>query len=109
MDDPRLIEWLELAERALAAPVEERGEVLSKVAERRAELQGSLEQTPPAEPAAADLARRLREAEEALGQLAQTLRDDLQTRVAELRQVRNATQGYRPARSNIPAFVSKSV
>ena len=109
MDDPRLIEWLELAERALAAPAEERGEVLSKVAERRAELQGSLEQTPPAEPAAADLARRLSEAEEALGQLAQTLRDDLQTRVAELRQVRNAAQGYRPARSNTPAFISKSV
>ncbi len=109
MDDPRLIEWLELAERALAAPVEERGEVLRQVAERRAELQGSLEQTPPAEPAAADLARRLSEAEEALGQLAQTLSDDLKARVAELRQVRKAAQGYRPARSNIPAFVSKSV
>ena len=109
MDDPRLIQWLDLAERALAAPAEERGEVLREIAERRAELQGSIEQTPPTDPPAADLARRLSETEEALGQLAQTLRDDLQTRVAELRQVRNAAQGYRPARSDTPAFISKSV
>ena len=109
MDDSRLLEWLELAERALAAPAEKRGEILREVAGRRAELQSSLEQTPPTDPPSADLARRLSESEETLGQLAQSLRDELQTRIAELRQVRDATQGYRPARSNTPAFISKSV
>ena len=109
MDDPRLLDWLELTKRALEASQDNRGEVLREVSLGRAELQRSLEQTPPSSPPGPERARKLGEAEAELELLASDLRSQIETRIGELRKLRSATQGYRPARSNTPAFVSRSI
>lgn len=109
MEDPRLLEWLKLTERALDAPEEKLGEVLHEVSLGRAELKRSLEQTPPTSPPGRELAQKLGDAEEALGRLVESLRGEIQTKAAELRKIQQATKGYRPARADDPAFVSRSV
>jgi hypothetical protein len=109
MEDPRLLEWLELTERALGAPEEKLGEVLHEVSLGRAELKRSLEQTPPTSPPGRELAQKLDDAEGALGRLAETLRGEIQKKIADLRKVQHATKGYRPARADDPAFVSRSI
>jgi hypothetical protein len=109
MEDPRLLEWLKLTERALDAPDEKLGEVLREVSLGRAELKRSLEQTPPTSPPGRELARKLGDAEEALARLVESVRGEIQTKAAELRKIQQATKGYRPAHADDPAFVSRSV
>ena len=109
MDDPRLLDWLKLTKRALEASDENRAEVLREVALGRAELQTSLEQTPTTSAVRPELATELSEADAALGRLVSGLKGEIETRIAELRKVQSATKGYRPARGNTPAFVSRSI
>lgn len=109
MEDPRLLEWLELTERALGAPEEKLAEVLHEVSMGRAELKRSLEQTPPTSAPGRELVQKLDDAEGALGRLAETLRGEIQKKVADLRKLQHATKGYRPARTDDPAFVSRSI
>ncbi len=109
MDDPRLLDWLKLTRRALEASNEELGETLQQVSSGRSELQRSLEESPPASAPGPELALKLGEAESELERLVTGLREQLELQLAELRKVKTATAGYRPARANTPAFVSKSV
>lgn len=109
MDDPRLLEWLELTQRVLDANEENLFEVLEQAHARRAELQASLESTPPENPPSAELIQKLRDSENTLDDLMMNLRTDMREKLAELRQIRSGTKGYRPARTNLPAFLSRSV
>ncbi len=108
MSDPRLVRWAELTEAALARPEPERAAALEELASERAELQRSLETTPPAQLPDAELAGRLRRAETELGSELGRLRHALLDQLEGLRDARRAAQGYRPARGNRPAFVSRS-
>ncbi len=109
MDDPRLLNWLELTRRALEASDARVGEVLQDVSSGRAELQRSLEESPPISPPRPELTRQLQQAQAELETRVGGLREQIEKRLAELRQVRSATAGYRPARTDTPAFLSKSV
>jgi hypothetical protein len=107
-DDPRLLAWLAAAERALAAAPEQLAEAAATLVAEREPLMRSLEAAPPAAPSpelAARLARADRALDERLGALHAKLRSDLD----DVRRARGALAGYRPARANLPAFVSRSV
>ncbi|MEE9281743.1 MAG: hypothetical protein V3V67_16345 [Myxococcota bacterium] len=107
-DDPRFTAWLEVTEAALVAPPAERIEALEQAGAARADLQRSLETSPPCPPGPA-LARRLARAEEELASVSRELRDGMQGQIEELRRARTAAGGYKPQRPNYPAFISKSV
>ena len=107
-DDPRFTAWLEATEAALGAPPAYRIEALVQAAAARADLQRSLEASPPSAPGPA-LARRLARAEEALACASRELREGMQAHIEELRRARTAAGGYKPQRPNRPAFISKSV
>ncbi len=109
MDDPRLVDWLKLTRQALEASKEELAQTLQQVSSGRAELQRSLEESPPSSAPGEELARELEQAEAELEHLVAGVREQLEARLAELRKLQSGTAGYRPARSNTPAFVSKSV
>ncbi len=109
MHDPRLSEWLELTNRALDAPEAEFPDTLREVYERRAELQSSLEETPLSAPLSPDFGGKLRSAEESLHERSQKFVEGIQTQLGELRQVKAGTKGYRLLRTNLPAFLSRSV
>ncbi len=109
MDDPRLVDWLKLTRQALEASKEELAQTLQQVSSGRAELQRSLEESPPSSAPGKELAHELEQAEAELERLVAGVREQLEARLAELRKLQSGTAGYRPARSNTPAFVSKSV
>ena len=109
MDDPRLLEWLKVTRAALEATDEDLLTVLKHAQSQRDELKTSIEKEPPKDPPSADLGRELREAETALEELTTQARQQLQTQLTELRKLRKATSDYRPARTNLPSFVSRSV
>ena len=108
-DDPRLLKWLALTERALRAPEEQRAETLREIAEEREDLKRSLDRDPPSAPPSQELACRLLESEKTLVGMTAAFRAEIRTRIGELRKVRSATRGYRPTEENIPAFLSKSI
>jgi hypothetical protein len=108
-EDPRLLEWIDLTKRVFLSGEDERGESLRQLAERRAELQLSLELDPPGRPPGPELTRTLLEAEKALNRITEALKADLRRQIVELRQLQGAARGYRPTEENIPAFVSKSI
>jgi hypothetical protein len=108
-DDPRFVEWLDVTQSALGAPSDESLRALDRAKTARAELQSSLEADPPSQTPSAQLSEQLARAEEALVAATEQLRETVRTAIEELRQVRTATDGYKPTRPNRPAFVSKSV
>ena len=108
-DDPRLAAWLEATETALRAAPADRLEALERSNAVRANLQHSLEADPPSQPPSSQLSDQLARAEQSLAESNQKLRDETQHAVNELRRARAANQGYKPARPNHPAFISKSV
>ena len=108
-DDPRLAAWLEATETALRAAPADRLGVLERSNAVRADLQRSLEADPPNQPVSEQLSERLARAEQSLAESNQKLRDETQNAVNELRRARAANHGYKPARPNHPAFISKSV
>ncbi len=109
MDDPRLVDWLKLTRQALEASKEELAQTLQQLSAGRAELQRSLEESPPSSAPGEQLTRELEQTEAELERLVTGMREQLEARLAELRKLQSGTAGYRPARSNTPAFVSKSV
>jgi hypothetical protein len=107
-DDPRLLAWLAAAERALAAAPEQLAEAAAALVAEREPMVRSLEAAPPSPPSpelAARIERTDRALDERLGSLHAKLREDL----LGVRRARGAQAGYRPARANLPAFVSRSV
>ena len=108
-DDPRLVAWLETTETALLAPPADRLEALERANAERADLQRSLETDPPTRPLSAQLSDQLARAEQSLGESSHKLRDETGNAINELRRARAANAGYKPARPNHPAFISKSV
>ncbi len=108
-DDPRLAAWLEATETALRAAPADRLEALERSNAVRADLQRSLEADPPNHPLSQQLSDQLTRAEQSLAESNQKLRDETQNAVNELRRARAANHGYKPARPNHPAFISKSV
>jgi hypothetical protein len=109
VNDRRLEEWLALSQRILAAEPAERARQLVDAEGRRRELQASLEAEPPADSPSLELARALRESEDAIQKLGRELSHEIAGQLEELRRVRSATQGYRPTLGSRPAFVSRSV
>ena len=69
----------------------------------------SLRDRPPTEPPSPELASRLAASEQSVAKLASSARHSLEVRLREVRRLRDATARYRPARSGLPAFVSKSI
>ena len=108
-DDPRVLKWLELTEKALRAPEDQRVDTLGEIAEEREELKRSLERDALRSPPSQEITRKLLDSEKALVQMTGTFRTEIQTRITELRKVRSAARGYRPTEENIPAFLSKSI
>ena len=106
-DDPRLIEWLRLVLGVLESPATELFERLETAHERRAELARSLERVPPDPEPSSELAEALREHEAALAKLADQVLVEVRARIDELRRVRGGTQGYRQARVDVPAYLSR--
>lgn len=106
-NDPRLLEWLRTAEHALGVPASQRAAALEALAQRRAELQRSLEEAPVAR-CSVELAQKLRAAEAALAQSVEELDRQARNQMGELRAHRHAAQGYRPSEEDIPLFVSRS-
>jgi hypothetical protein len=109
MSDARLMRWLELSRRALALPPAARLGELEALCAERAELERSLQSSPPADGVPADLAFELERAERDLQQAFAELRGDLGQRIEALRRARQAATGYRPAATVLPAFISRSV
>jgi hypothetical protein len=109
VSDRRLEEWLALSQLVLSAQPADRASEFVRCEERRAELQASLEAEPPLSRPSSELARALRESEDAIQKLGDELCRELATHLEELRKVRSAAQGYRPTRGSRPAFVSRSV
>lgn len=110
MNDARWLRWLELTERALSVPAEERSSALAQLCLERAELIGSLDEQPSRMHALdEDLAQRLRNAERQLAEQLESMRLALADRTQGLRRARTGTRGYRPTLANRPAFVSKSI
>ena len=107
-DDPRWLEWLRIAKGATEGPDAERVQRLEDARRARAELQTSLERTPP-RPPSAELARQLREVETALAELARRARSELATALEELRRVRAGARGYRSEPTSAPSLISRSV
>jgi hypothetical protein len=106
-DDPRLLEWLQLVLAVLQSPAEELFTRLENAHARRAELARSLEQSPANPAPSAELASALREHEAALAKLADQVLVEVRARIEELRRVRGGTQGYRPSRVDVPAYLSR--
>ncbi len=113
MSDALLREWLDVTRAALQAadaePVSASAaelEALASAALRREQLMTSLREQPDTAPIDPVFANTLRDAERAYMALALRLQDALRERIAELRRVRAAAQGYRPERADPPAFVS---
>ena len=109
MDDPRLVEWVKVTRAALEATDEDLLAVLKHAQSQRDVLKASLQQQPPENSPSADLGRQLREAETTLDELTAKARQQMQSQLAELRKLRNAAKDYRPVRSGLPAFLSRSV
>ena len=108
-DDPRLAAWLEATETALRAAPADRLEAFEHAKAVRADLQRSLEADPPSRPLSAELSDQLARAEQSLAESTHKLRDETRNAINELRRARAANLGYKPARPNRPAFISKSV
>ncbi len=109
MDDPRLLTWLELTESALSVPEPELVEILSELDRQRSEIRESLEQNPPTQRLSDALGQQLIEIEDTLHKRIAAIRGTIDNALGELREVRTGTQGYRPARTRLPSFISKSV
>ena len=92
---------------ALAASPEEASDALSAAAQRRAELQRDLEDSPCECPR--DLALELEAVEAQFLALAIGLLGQVRDGLVELHRVRSATRGYRPSVGSLPAFVSRSI
>ncbi len=108
-DDPRLVAWLDTTETALGAAPADQLEALERAKSVRADLQRSLEEDPPSRPLSAELSDRIATAEQTLAEINRKLLDQTQNAINELRRAREANLGYKPARPNHPAFISKSV
>ena len=109
MDDPRLLEWLKVTRAALEPTDEDLLTVLKHAQSQRDTLKASIESDPATDPPSAELGRQLREAEKALDELTSQARQQMQLQLSELRKLRKATSSYRLSRSNLPAFLSRSV
>ena len=108
-EDPRLLEWLELAQNTLETDEKLWPSELAELAEARDRLELSLREEPPTAAPSSELAQRLLVAERKLEALTRTARDEFQEKIGQLRRVRSATTGYRPARGDVPAFLSRSI
>ncbi len=108
-DDPRLVAWLDTTESALGTAPADQLEALERAKSVRADLQRSLEEDPPSRPLSAELSHRLARAEQTLAEINRKLLEQTQNAVNELRRARAANLGYKPARPNHPAFISKTI
>ena len=108
--DPRFSAWLEIARETANAPDAELAERLASACERRAELASSLREEPPDPRRWPDegLSRELAEVERALASRAAELLAAVRAKVAQVREVRSGTRGYKQARENPPALLSRS-
>jgi hypothetical protein len=109
MSEARWREWLARTEETLRAPAGSRPDALAALAEQRGRLQRALEDDPATRPPPPPLAAQLRAAEQALAQALAHWRAALGEQAEAVRRARLATGGYRPARPDRAAFVSRSV
>ena len=107
MTDARLLEWLEVTEKAVAAEPELRVEAITAACDRREELRRSLEESPPTEGLGTGIAERLRKAEDALLETATADQARISETLTKVRAQREATRGYRQPRSTDAVFVSR--
>jgi hypothetical protein len=107
MTDGRILEWLDVTEKAVSADSEQRVEVILAAFERREELRSSMLESPPTAGPDAETARRLRKAEDALLETATQEQARVSEALEKVRAQKESTKRYRPARSSDAVFVSR--
>ncbi len=107
MTDTRLLEWLDVTEKAAAAEPERRVEAITAASDRREELRRSLEESPPTEEPSTEIAERLRKAEDALLETATAEQARISETLTKVRAQREGTRRYRQPRSSDAVFVSR--